>query len=75
MLLCTYFSIAQNTTVYDDNAQQRNVSNFHAIEVSNGIYLYLKQGNTNAVAVSASLQELTVKIKTEVENGVLKIYF
>lgn len=75
LLLCATVPFAQNTTVHDDNAQVRNVGSFHAIEVSNGIHLYLKQGNTNAVAVSASSQELVSRIKTEVENGELKIYF
>ncbi len=48
------------------NAQVRNVGSFHAVEVSNGIHLILKQGNTDAVAVSASSPDLISKIKTEV---------
>jgi len=61
-------------TINDPNAEKRNVSGFHAIEVSNGIDLYLSQGN-EAVAVSASETKYRDKIKTEVENGVLKIYY
>lgn len=75
LLLFASVSFAQNTTIHDDNAQVRNVGSFHAIEVSSGIHLYLKQGSTNAVAVSASSQDLLSRIKTEVENGELKIYF
>ncbi len=75
LLSCASVPFAQNTTVHDDNAQVRNVGSFHAIEVSTGIHLYLKQGNTTAVAVSASSQEFVSRIKTEVENGELKIYF
>ncbi|HEX4849758.1 MAG TPA: head GIN domain-containing protein [Puia sp.] len=67
-------SYAQNSNVIkDNNAQVRNVKGFHAIHVSNGIDLYLSQGN-EAVAVSASNTDYRDKIKTEVEDGVLKIY-
>jgi hypothetical protein len=75
LLLCAPVLFAQNTTIHDANAQVRNVGSFHAIEVSNGIRLILKQGNTDAVAVSASSTDLISKIKTEVSNGKLKIYF
>lgn len=78
-ILCTLLffvaaTFAQTTTVHDDNAQVRNVGSFHAIKVSTGIHLYLKQGNNTAVAVSASSQDVVRRIKTEVENGTLKIY-
>ena len=75
LLLCASVLFAQNTTIHDANAQVRNVGNFHAVEVSNGIRLILKQGSTDAVAVSASSSDLISKIKTEVSNGRLKIYF
>jgi len=61
-------------TINDANAQKRNVSGFHAIEVSGGIDLYLSQGD-EAVAVSASKDEYRDKIITEVKDGVLKIWF
>ena len=61
-------------TINDANAEKRNVSGFHAIEVSGGIDLYLSQGE-EAVAVSASKNEYRAKIKTEVKNGVLKIWY
>jgi len=61
-------------TINDANAQKRNVSGFHAIEVSGGIDLYLSQGE-EAVAVSAAKDEYRDKIITEVKDGVLKIYF
>lgn len=66
-------SIAQKT-VNDPNAEKRNASGFHAIEVSGGIDLYLSQGS-EAVAVSASKTEYREKIMTKVENGVLKIWY
>ncbi len=61
-------------TIRDANAEARNVKGFHAIEVSGGIDLYLSSGD-EAVAVSASDREIRDRIKTEVENGVLKIYY
>ena len=61
-------------TINDANAEKRNVSGFHAIEVSGGIDLYLSQGE-EAVAVSAAKTEYRDKIITEVKNGVLKIWF
>src|SRR3954462_6083745 len=69
------FLSAQNTVVHDSHAETRTISSFHAIEVSSGIDLILKQGSEEAVAVSASTPEITSRIKTEVENGKLKIYF
>jgi hypothetical protein len=62
-------------TIHDDNAQSRSAKNFHAIEMSDGIDLYLTQSNEESVAVSASSTEYRDKIKVEVVNGVLKIYY
>jgi hypothetical protein len=76
LLLAAFFLVngfAQKT-IRDANAEVRNVSGFHAIEVSGGINLYLSSGN-EAVAVSASDQEVRDRIKTEVKDGVLKIYY
>ena len=61
-------------TINDANAQKRNVSGFHAIEVSGGIDLYLSQGE-EAVAVSALKEEYRDKIMTEVKDGILKIWY
>jgi hypothetical protein len=66
-------AIAQKT-LNDPNAQKRNGSGYHAIEVSGGIDLYLSQGE-EAVAVSASETKYRDRIKTEVKNGVLKIWY
>jgi hypothetical protein len=77
LTVCTsisLLSIAQNSKVINDkNAETRNVKGFHAIEISSGIDLYLSQGN-EAVAVSAPDIKYRDRIKTAVENGVLKIY-
>lgn len=61
--------------ISDANAQQRNISSFHAIKVSHAIDLYISQGNEEGVAVSAKNDEYRDKIKTAVENGVLKIWY
>ncbi len=68
---------AQNekNLVFDANAQARSVKDFHSIEVSGAIDLFLSQGSEEAAAVSASSNEIVGRIKTEVRNGVLHIYF
>jgi hypothetical protein len=67
-------SVAQSSKVINDkNAQTRNVKGFHGIKVSGGIDLYLSQG-TEAVAISASDLDVRDRIRTEVEDGILKIY-
>jgi hypothetical protein len=74
--MCLFVALFSNAQqVNDANAEQRQVSNFHKIEVSNGIQLLLTQGGTEAVAVSASDPEYRRNIRTEVSNGVLKIYY
>jgi hypothetical protein len=67
--------LAQEKVINDANAETRNVSSFHGIKVSQGIDLVIKQGSTEAVAVSASEKEYRDRIRTEVVNGVLKIYY
>ncbi len=73
-LLAALFAFAQDTKniVYDAHAERRNVGDFKAVEVSNAIALYLSQGKECAVAISAENE--TAKVRTEVKNGVLKIY-
>ena len=68
-------AIAQDKVYNDANAERRSVSGFHAISASGGIDIYLTQGNEEGVAVSASKTEYRDKIRTVVENGVLKIYY
>ena len=74
LLIGVMTTASAQKTINDANAQKRNVSGFHAIEVSGGIDLYLSQGD-EAVAVSASKDEYRDRIVTEVKNGVLKIWF
>jgi Putative auto-transporter adhesin, head GIN domain len=60
--------------INDANAEKRNVSGYHAVEVSGGIDLYLSEGE-ESVAISASETKHRDRIKTEVKNGVLKIWY
>ena len=69
----TIAAIAQKT-INDPNAEKRNVADFHGIEISSGIDLYLSQGE-EAVAVSASEAKFRDKIRTEIKNGILKIWY
>jgi hypothetical protein len=68
-------SVQAQKTINDPNAEVRNVGSFHAIRVSNAIDLYISQSGSEAVAVSASDERYRNRIKTEVDNGVLKIWF
>lgn len=75
LLLVVFISaVHAQKTVKDVNAGKRNISGFHAIEISGGIDLYLSQGD-EAVAVSANTVEHRDRIITSVENGVLKIWY
>ena len=60
--------------INDANAQTRTLeSSFSSIKVSGGIDVYIAQGTTEALAVSASTAEAVSGIKTKVENDVLII--
>ena len=59
----------------DHNVEKRTVGTFHGISVATGIKLILTEGTTEEVAVSANKTEYRDKIVTEVENGILKIYY
>lgn len=67
--------MAQKQIINDENAQPRNIGSFHAIRVSNAIDLYLSQSDEEALAVSAIKPEFRDRIKTVVEDGVLKISY
>ncbi|MEO7310119.1 MAG: head GIN domain-containing protein [Chitinophagaceae bacterium] len=62
-------------TVYDANAEVRNVGAFTNIEVSSAIDLYLSMGSEDAVVVSAKEKTNTGSIVTEVKNGTLYIAY
>jgi Putative auto-transporter adhesin, head GIN domain len=66
---------AQKTIVNDANAEQRTVGSFSGIHVSGAIDLYLSQGDEDAIAVSASETRFRDRIKTEVKEGILTIWY
>ena len=66
--------LAQKTIINDPNVEVRVVKGYHGIEVSSAIDLYLSQGDGETVAVSAAEIKWRDRIRTEVENGILKIW-
>jgi hypothetical protein len=54
--------------------QKREVSNFHAIEVDYPAKVVIKQGNTESVSIEAE-DNLMPNLRTEVQNGTLKIFY
>ena len=66
--------VSAQKTVYDPNAVLREGKGYEAIEISDGIDLYISYGE-EAIAVSASEDKHRDKIRTVVENGVLKISY
>lgn len=76
LVLPVLVAVAQKPIYNDPNAEVRTVSSsFHAIKVSNAIDLFLQQGDTEGIAISAVNHEDRNKIKTTIENGVLKIWY
>ena len=77
-LLCSSLSVAAQTTkeYNDPRAKIRNITGtFNSISVSSGIQLFLTQANEIALATSVSDDKYEERFKTEVVNGVLKIYY
>ena len=72
--LLASLSVFSQKTIFDPNAMLREVKGYEAIEVSDGIDLYLSYGD-EAIAVSGSEAKYRDKIKTEVENGILRIFY
>lgn len=56
-------------------SENREVANFSQIEVANGIELfYLQNDKAQSIRVEATSEEALKSIKTESNNGILKIY-
>ena len=75
VMLLVVANVQAQVKINDANAQVRKVGSFHAIKVSHAIDLVLSQSDEEAVAVSASKDEYRDRIKTTVENGVLRIRY
>lgn len=66
----------KDAVINDPNAQKRSLNeSFSTISVTDGVELYLTQGNEESLAISASDAKYLERYKTEVNNGVLKIYY
>jgi hypothetical protein len=76
-VVCSISSFAQNEAVINDpDAKVRALKeSFSAISVSDGVQLYLTQGEEELLAISASETKYEERFKTEVKNGVLKIWY
>ena len=68
------YSSAQ-TVISDKNVEVRNVSSFSGIKVSGAIDVYLSQSDDYALAVSAEEEKYRDNIKTEINDGILNIWF
>ena len=77
VVLLSLHVFAQNDQVINDaNVQKRTLSGtFSSISVTDGIELYLTQGDEESIAISASDDKYLERYKTEVDNGTLKIYY
>jgi len=65
--------LAVNAQSGNQNAQKRQVSGFHGVDVSGGIDLYLSNG-PESVAISASSADVRDHVVTEVVGGILQIH-
>jgi Putative auto-transporter adhesin, head GIN domain len=79
LLLCcmSLTAFTQQPNVYNDpKAKTRTLNgSFTKITVSSGIELILTQSNELALATSVSDEKYETMLRTDVENGVLKIWF
>src|SRR4051812_38948688 len=76
LTLVSFAAFAQDAPAKDPGATERALSgSFSAITVTDGIDLYLSQGQSESVAVTSSDEKYLARFKTEVEGGTLKIYY
>lgn len=73
--LFTLVAILLSLIAVAQTKQQRNVGSFTGISAATGMQVEITQGNDETVFVSASDGAYAEKIKTVVENGLLKIYY
>ena len=67
------WGIRMQAQINDPNAQIRQASGYHGIQVSNAFNVYLSQSNEEAVAVSAASVKDRDMITVEVKDGILHI--
>jgi len=72
--LFVFTLLTTSAAAFAEKTETRNVGkNFNGIDVSSGIDLYIRMGDTEEVKIVAD-DDIIEKIITEVEGGVLKIY-
>ncbi len=75
-ILFALTTTAQTKVYTDPHAKTRSIAgNFSKLSVSSGVELFLSQGNETSLAVSVSDSKFGERFKTEVVDGVLKIYY
>lgn len=75
-LFCFSLFAQETNTVNDPSATARTLSgSFSSISISDGISVWLSQGNEESIAVSYADEKYADRFKTEVVDGVLKIYY
>jgi hypothetical protein len=72
LILCMEIHAQQ---VNDPNAEVREAKTFHGISISSAFNVYLTQSNEEAVAVSASETKFRERIKVEVKDDILHIWY
>jgi uncharacterized protein YcfL len=72
LILCTAIRAQQ---VNDPNVEVREAKNYHGIKISSAFDVYLTQSNEEAVAVSASENKFRERIKVEVKEGILHVWY
>ncbi len=75
LLMATVLFASAQTIVNDANAETREIGSFTGISVSSAIDLYLTQGTDEAIAVSATETKYRDRIRTEVRDGILTIWY
>jgi hypothetical protein len=74
LVICLTTPAFSQKVVNDANAEVRTVSGFQSVSVCSGIDLYITPGNEEVVVISAADSKIRDRIKTEVTDGVLRIY-
>ncbi|HTL07556.1 MAG TPA: head GIN domain-containing protein [Chitinophagaceae bacterium] len=75
LMVSLHVAQAQQTLINDENAEKRNISAFNGISVAGGIDIYITQGNEDGIAVSATETKYRDRIRTEVRDGILSIWY
>jgi len=73
-VFCGIAGLKAQTAFNDANAEPRALGSFSSLKVSHAFDVYLVQADKEGVAVSSSDGKFNSQIKTEVKDGVLRIW-